>query len=60
MLSQLFFRRGEAQMGREKGGGENGTPLEHLAPSTPCRAMSKPSCWRSALASSPPTSRTAS
>lgn len=41
MVSQLFGRGG-AQMGREEGGGENATPLEHLAPSEPCGALSKP------------------
>lgn len=41
MLSHLF-RRGGAQMGREEGGGENATPLEHLAPSKPCITLSKP------------------
>ena len=40
-LSQLL-RRGGAQLGREEGGGENATPLEHLAPSKPCIALSKP------------------
>lgn len=45
-------------MGREKGGGENATPLEHLAPSKPLSALSKPAVdslpWLVALFSSPP------
>lgn len=57
MLSQLF-RRGGAQMGRKKGGGENATPLEHLAPSKPHSALSKPAVdslpWLVALLSTPP------
>lgn len=57
MVSQLF-RRGGAQMGREEGGGENATPREHLAPSKPCGALSKPAVgslpWLLALHPSPP------
>lgn len=57
VLSQLF-RRGGAQMGREEGGGENGTLLECLAPSIPCRTLSKPIVgtppWLPALLPSPP------
>lgn len=57
MLIQLFWRGG-AQMGREKGGGENAPPLEHLAPSKPHSALSKPAVgslpWLVALLSSPP------
>lgn len=56
MLSQLF-RRGEAQMGREEGGGENGTPLEHLAlphHAEPCQSPAVgPLPWLPALLPSP-------
>lgn len=45
-------------MGREEGGGENATPLEHLAPSKPCSTLSKPAVgslpWHAALLPSPP------
>lgn len=39
--SQLKWRGG-VQMGREEGGGENATPLGHMAPSKPHNALSKP------------------
>lgn len=45
-------------MGREEGGGENATPLEYLAPSKPCIALSKPAVgslpWLAALLPSLP------
>lgn len=57
MLRQLF-RRGGAQMGREEGGGENATPLQHVALSKTCGALSKPAVgslpWLLALHPSPP------
>lgn len=53
-----LFRRDGAQMGRDEGGGENATPLEHLALSKPCMALSKPAVgsvpWLAALLPSPP------
>lgn len=56
MLSQLF-RRAEAQMGREEGGGENGTPLEHLALPHHAEACQSPAVgplpWLPALLPSP-------
>lgn len=57
VLSQLFGEGG-AQMGREEGGGENVTPLEHLAPSEPCSTLSKPAVgslpWLAGLLPAPP------